>query len=174
MCQYFRRSPNGRYTSLALQNDLETLGRLALPGMATVAAPSFSTLWQTCAALLVALTCWILNTLVADAYVAVFEPTGLTLWTLAVAGWCGVFSAWKACAFLFPRYDERVVFVMFVFASALNPLLGYLNDQSGLEQVGRLAHMLATISTAYALFLHPENNPFSDASVETHSHRRQA
>jgi hypothetical protein len=135
--------------------------------MGTVAAPGFSTLWQTLAALLVALSCWLLNTLVADAYVTVFEPSGLTLWTLAVAGWCGVFSAQKACAFLFPRYDERVVFVMFVFASAFDPLLGYLRDQSGLEQVGRLAQLLATISTAYAVFLHPGNNPFSDASVET-------
>src|SRR5689334_17939792 len=122
--------------------------------MATVAAPSFSALWQTCTALLVALVCWLLNTLVADAYVAVFEPSGLTLWTLAVAGWCGVFCAQKACAFLFPRYDERVVFVLFVFASGFGPLLGYLNHAGALEQVGRLAQMLATISTAYAVFLH--------------------
>jgi hypothetical protein len=142
--------------------------------MATVAAPSFPTLWrisaailQTFAAIPVALACWFLNTLVADAYVAVFQPSGLTLWTLAVAGWCGVFSAEKACAFLFPRYDERVVFVMFVFVSGFSPFLGYLNQVSGLEQVGRLAQMLATISTAYAVFLHPENNPFSDAAAES-------
>jgi hypothetical protein len=142
--------------------------------MGTVAVPSFSTLWQTSAALFVALTCWLLNVLVAGAYVAVFEPSGLTLWTFAVAGWCGVFSANKACAFLFPSYDERVVFVMFVFASAFNPALGYLHDVTGLEQIGRLAQMLATISTAYALFLHPENNPFSDTATETNTLRRQS
>jgi hypothetical protein len=159
-----------------LQNDLETPSGLRLPGMVAVAAPSFSTLWRTSAAILqtfaaipVALACWFLNTLVADAYVTVFQPSGLTLWTLAVAGWCGVFSAQKACAFLFPRYDERVVFVMFVFMSGFSPLLGYLSHVSGLEQVGRLAQMLATISTAYAVFLHPENNPFSETSAETKS-----
>ena len=137
--------------------------------MATVAAPSFSSIWrtstgfvQTCAALPVALACWLLNTLVADWYVVEFQPSGLTLWTLAVAGWCGVFLAQKACALLFPRYDERVAFVMFVFASGSSPLLGYLDNVSALEQVGRLAQMLATIATAYAVFLHPENNPFSD------------
>lgn len=141
--------------------------------MASVAAPSLSTVWrtsaaffQTCTALVVALACWFLNTLVADWYVAVFEPTGLTLWTLAVAGWCGVFTAQKACAFLFPRYDERFVFVLFVFASGFSPLLGWLNHAGALEQVGRLAQMLATISTAYALFLHPENNPFFDDPAE--------
>jgi hypothetical protein len=141
--------------------------------MGTVAVPSFSALWQTGAALFVAFTCWLLNTFVADAYVAVFEPSGLTLWTFAVAGWCGVFSAHKACAFLFPHYDERVVFVMFVFASAFNPALGYLNDLSGLEQIGRLAQTLAMISTAYALFLHPQNNPFFDTAAEPDSLRRQ-
>lgn len=142
--------------------------------MATVAAPSFSAVWrtsaallQTCAALPVALACWFLNTLVADWYVAEFRPSGLTLWTLAVAGWCGVFLAQKASAFLFPRYDERVAFVMFVFASGFSPLLGYLNHASALEQVGRLAQMLATIATAYAVLLHPENHLFSDAPPET-------
>jgi len=149
--------------------------------MASVAAPSISSVWrtsatflQTCAALLVAVVCWFLNTFVADAYVMVFEPSGLTLWTLAVAGWCGVFSAEKSCAFLFPRYDERIVFVMFVFASGLSPLLGYLNHAGALEQVGRLAQMLATIATAYAVLLHPENNPFSDVSAEAHKLRTQA
>jgi hypothetical protein len=135
--------------------------------MVAIAAPSFSAVWQTGAALLVALACWFLNTFVAGAYVAVFEPSGLTLWTLAVAGWCGVFMAHKACALLFPRYDERVVFVMFVFASGINPALGYLQGVTGLEQIGRLAQTLAIISTAYALLLHPENNPFSDAAAET-------
>lgn len=142
--------------------------------MATVAAPSLSTvrrasaaLLQTYAAVPVALACWFLNTLVADWYVSVFEATGLTLWTLAVAGWCGVFSAQKLCAFVFPRHDERVLFVLFVFASGFSPLLGYLNQVSALEQVGRLAQMLATIATAYAVFLHPENTPFSDTPAHT-------
>lgn len=142
--------------------------------MATVAAPSFSSVWrtsaavaQTGAALPVALACWFFCTLVADWYVAVFNASGLTLWTLAVAGWCGVFSAQKSCAFLFPRHDERLLFVLFVFASGFSPLLGYLDQVSALEQVGRLAQMLATIATAYAVFLHPENTPFSDTPAET-------
>lgn len=142
--------------------------------MVTVAAPSLSTVrrasaaaLQTYAAVGVGFACWFLNTIVAGWYVSVFQPSGLTLWTLAVAGWCGVFSAQKACAFLFPRHDERVLFVLFVFASGLNPLLGYLNQVTALEQIGRLAQMLATIATAYAVFLHPENNPFFDAPAET-------
>lgn len=143
--------------------------------MATVAAPSLSSLWrvsttvlQTGAAILVSLVCWFLNTIVAGWYVAVFQPSGLTLWTLAVGGWCGVFSAQKACAFLFRRHDERVLFVLFIVASGFNPLLGYVNHIGALEQLGRLAQMLATIATAYAVFLHPENNPFFDAPSETH------
>ena len=125
-----------------------------------------SALLQTYAAVGVALACWFLNTIVAGWYVAIFQASGLTLWTLAVAGWCGVFSAQKACAFLFPRHDERVLFVLFIFASGFSPLLGYLNDAGALEQVGRLAQMLATIATAYAVFLHPENNPFAEAPGE--------
>ena len=115
-----------------------------------------------------ALACWLFNTVVADWYVTVFQASGLTLWTLAVAGWCGVFSAQRACAFLFSRHDERVVFVMFVFVSGFSPLFGYLNHAGALEQVGRLAQMLATIATAYAVFLHPENNLFSDAAAQRH------
>ena len=124
--------------------------------MGSITAPAFSNLWQTCAALLAAFVCWFLNTLVAGAYVTVFEPSGLTLWTLAVAGWCGVFSAHKACDLLFPYYERRVVFLMFVVVSAFNPLLGYLNNPSAWEQIGRLAQTLATIATAHALFLHQE------------------
>src|ERR1700688_1413729 len=70
-------------------------------GMGVPAAPGFLTLSQTWVALVVAFSCWFINTLVAEAYIAVFEPSGLTLWTLAVAGWCGVFAAHKACEFLF-------------------------------------------------------------------------
>jgi len=141
--------------------------------MVTVAAPTLSTVWRASAAVLqtyaavgVAFACWFLNTIVAGWYVAIFQPSGLTLWTLAVAGWCGVFSAHKASAYLFPRHDERVLFVLFVFASGISPLLGYLDHVSALEHVGRLAQMLATIATAYTVFLHPENNPFADASSE--------
>src|SRR5215469_17180078 len=111
--------------------------------MVAIAAPSPSTVWRISAAVLhtyaalgVAFACWFLNTIVAGWYVTVFRPSGLTLWTLAVAGWCGVFSAQKACAFLFPRHDERVLFVLFVFASGFGPLLGYENHVSALEQVG--------------------------------------
>jgi hypothetical protein len=124
--------------------------------MGTVAAPGTSTLWQTCAAMLVALPCWLVTTLVAGAYVTVFEPSGLTLWTLAVAGWCGVFFAHNACEFLFPHYVRQAIFFLFVAVSAFNPLLGFLNDSSGLKQIGRLVQALATLATAYPLFLQPE------------------
>ena len=143
--------------------------------MAAVPVPSLASLWrtsatvvQTWAAVGVALACWFINTVVADWYVAVFEASGLTLWTLAVAGWCGVFTAQKACSFLLPRHDERVLFVVFVLVSGTSPLLGWLDHAGALEQVGRLAQMLATIATAYTVFLHPANNPFSNTSTETH------
>ncbi|HEX3431474.1 MAG TPA: hypothetical protein VHT03_11365 [Rhizomicrobium sp.] len=125
--------------------------------MGTVAAPAFSTLWQTCAALFLAFCCWFLTTLVAGAYVTVFEPSGLTLWTLAVAGWCGVFLAHKACEFLFPHYARQPLFFMFLVVSAFNPLLGYWNESTPLEQIGRLAQTLATLATAYPLFLQQED-----------------
>jgi hypothetical protein len=134
-------------------------------GMGSVAVPTISSVWQTSAALLVAFVCWFLNTLVAGAYVTVFEPSGLTLWTLAVAGWCGVFFAHKACDALFPHCEQRVVFLMFVVVSAFNPLLGYLNDQTAWEQIGRLAQTLATIATAHALFLHQETALTRSANV---------
>jgi hypothetical protein len=159
--------------SLHLFNVEKRFGNLTgftVPAMGTVvAAPSFSAVWQTCAALLVAFSCWFLSTLVAGAYVTVFEASGLTLWTLAVAGWCGVFTAHKACEFLFPYYAHRFVFAMFVLVSAFNPLLGFVNDQTGLEQVGTIAQTLATLATAYALFLAEDNRPFSvTVSVSEH------
>jgi hypothetical protein len=120
--------------------------------MGGVAAPGFSTLWQTYVALVVAFSCWLVNTLVADAYVMVFEPSGLTLWTLAVAGWCGVFTAHKACDFLFPHYARHVIFLLFVTVSIFNLLLEYLTHHSGLEQIGTLAQTLATLATAYSFF----------------------
>ena len=133
--------------------------------MGSVTAPTLSNVWQTGAAVLAAFVCWFLNTLVAGAYVTVFEPSGLTLWTLAVAGWCGVFAARKACDFLFPYCEHRIIFLMFVVVSAFNPLLGYLNDPSAWEQIGRLAQTLATIATAHALFLHQETALTRPANV---------
>jgi hypothetical protein len=135
-----------------------------LPAMGSIAAPGFSRLWQTCAALLVAFSCWFLNTLIAGAYVTVFQATGLTVWTLAVAGWCGVFTAHKACEVLFPHYAHSFVFGMFVLISAFNPLLGFVNDGTSFEQIGRLAQMLATLATAYALFLEQDKSFSGSAS----------
>lgn len=133
--------------------------------MGTVAVSGFSTFWQTCAALFVAFACWLFTTLVAGAYVTVFEPSGLTLWTLAVAGWCGVFFARNACAFLFPHYVPQAIFFLFVVASPLSPILGYLSDAAALEQAGRLAQTLATLATAYALFVQRD-----DASLAGSTH----
>ena|SRR5437764_2061820 len=125
--------------------------------MVSAGAIGFSKLWQTSAALPVAFSCWFLNILIAGAYVAVFQATGLTVWTLAVAGWCGVFTAHKACELLFSCYAHRLVFAMFVLVSAFNPLLGFFNDGGSLEQIGRLAQTLATLATAYALFVNEDN-----------------
>src|SRR5579871_6962373 len=123
--------------------------------MGILAAPSFSTLWQTYAAVAVSLCSWLLTTFVGSFYVTIFQPSGLTLWTLAVAGWCGVFVAHKACENLFPHAALQPIFFLFVVLSAFNPLLGYLNNVTALEQVGWLAQTLATLATAYPLFREP-------------------
>jgi hypothetical protein len=136
--------------------------------MGSLAAPGFSTLWQTYVALAVAFCCWLLNTLVAEAYIAVFEPSGLTLWTLAVAGWCGVFAAHKACDFLFAHYARHVIFLLFVVVSIFSLLLGYLTSHSGLEQIGTLAQTLATLATAYSFFPPHEHNFPSGSAGEVY------
>ena len=129
--------------------------------MGSVAEPGFSNLWQTYAALFVGLASWYFNTLVARAYVAVFAPSGLTLWTLAVAGWCGVFVAHKACEFLFTNYVRRIVFLMFVVVGVSTPTMAYLTGQTSLEEIAAIAEALATIATAYALFLHPDSESYT-------------
>jgi hypothetical protein len=133
--------------------------------MGTIAAPGFSTVWQTGAALVVAFSCWFVSTLFAGVYVIVFQPSCLTLWTLAVAGWCGVFVARKASDFLFGNYAQQAIFFLFLGLSTFNPILGYLTDHSGLEQLGKLAQMLATLATAYTLFLPHDHAFLTDSSA---------
>jgi len=134
--------------------------------MGGIAAADFSRVWQTYAAMLVALCSWFLNTLIADTYVTIFEPSGLTLWTFAVGGWCAVFAAHKICEFLLPNYARQTIFLMFVVISAFNPIFAYLNHLSGLEQIGRLAQTLATLGTAYALSLQSPDQSPSDSTPE--------
>lgn len=126
--------------------------------MGGIAIRGLSTLWQTGTALIVACFCWFVSTLGAGFYVLEFAPSVLTLWTLAVAGWCGVFVAHKVCDSFLDHYTQYAVFFLFLALSAFNPILGYLTDHSGLEQLGKLAQMLATLATAYTLFL-PHDHP---------------
>ena len=137
--------------------------------MTEITPSKFTRIWQTAAALPVALVTCFLGVLLGGVFLTIFSGASLIpekgisqVWYLSAAAWIGVYAAHQTCEFLFSYYARRLIFVMFAILAIANFALEYQGDGVLWDQISRFFQGLVMVLTAYAFFCYRESSTSSN------------